>query len=210
MEPFNIKKINFFKKNPSPPPKKKKNNHIPATLKKEIGFIKKIINSPYFYFVIFTISITILTTYIPSHSLPNFEEGEIASSNVVAPSDMTIEDTETTEKRKQEAADTVLPVYSLDENVSLNTEEKIRDLFNSGRDLMQKGPTSPRIESLRKEYADKYGIDISSSTAGSLIQEGFSTQVEEDLITLVRKYSKTGIITSKSLFSSNEQERGFT
>lgn len=134
MEPFNIKKINFFKKNPSPPPKKKKNNHIPATLKKEIGFIKKIINSPYFYFVIFTISITILTTYIPSHSLPNFEEGEIASSNVVAPSDMTIEDTETTEKRKQEAADTVLPVYSLDENVSLNTEEKIRDLFNSGRD----------------------------------------------------------------------------
>jgi len=210
MEPFNIKKFNFFKKNPSPPPKKKKNNHIPATLKKEVGFIKKIINSPYFYFVIFTISITILTTYIPSHSLPNFEEGEIASSNVVAPSDMTIEDTETTEKRKQEAADTVLPVYSLDENVSLNTEEKIRDLFNSGRDLMQKGPTSTRIESLRKEYADKYGIDISSGTAGSLIQEGFSTKAEEELITLVRKYSKTGIITSKSLFSRNEQERGFT
>jgi len=75
---------------------------------------------------------------------------------------------------------------------------------------MQKGPTSTRIESLRKEYADKYGIDISSGTAGSLIQEGFSTKAEEELITLIRKYSKTGIITSKSLFSRNEQERGFT
>jgi putative nucleotidyltransferase with HDIG domain len=210
MDTFNIKKFNFFKKHSPPPSKKKKNNHISATPEKEAGFIKKVIKSPYFYFVIFTVSISILTTYIPSHSLPNFEEGEIASSNVVAPSDMTIEDTETTEKRKQEAADGILPVYTLDENVSLNTEEKIRDLFNSGRDLIQKGPTSTRIENLKKEYADKYGTEISSNTIGSLVQEGFSTQLEENLITLIRKYSKTGIITSKNLFSHNEQERGFT
>jgi len=209
MDTFKIKKFNFFNKD-TPPLKKKKNNRLTAKAKKEVGFIKKIIKSPYFYFVIFTISISILTSYIPSHSLPTFEEGEIASSNVVAPSDMTIEDTETTESRKQEAAGSVLPVFTLDENVILNTEEKIRTLFNSGRDMIQKGATSARIEILRKEYTEKYGMDISPGTIGSLVQEGFSAQLEENLITLIRKYSNIGIITSRNLFSHNEQERGFT
>ena len=209
MDTFKIKKFNFFNKD-TPPLKKKKNNHVTAKAEKEVGSIKKIIKSPYFYFVIFTISLSILTSYIPSHSLPTLEVGEIASSNVVAPSDMTIEDRETTENRKQEAADAVLPVFTLDENVILNTEEKIRDLFNSGRDMIQKGATSARIENLRKEYTEKYGMDISSGTIGSLVQEGFPSQLEENLITLIRKYSNMGIITSKNLFSHNEQERGFT
>ncbi|HZX09407.1 MAG TPA: HDIG domain-containing protein, partial [Acidobacteriota bacterium] len=176
---------------------------------KEVDFINKIINSPYFYFAVFIITLSILTSYKPSHSLPTLEEGEIASTNVVAPADMTIEDIETTEKRKKEAAEAVLPVYTLDENTFLNTEEKIRYFFNSGRELIKKGVTNTRIENLKKEVADKYGLNISSNIIRSLIQEGFSSELEENLINLIRKYSEIGIITSKNLFTHNEQEKGF-
>jgi len=206
MSAFNIKKFNFFKER-SPSPKNKKNSH---SQNKEVGFIKKTINSPYFYFAIFIISIAMLTSYKPSHSLPTLKEGEIASTNVVAPADMTIEDIETTEKRKKEAAQAVLPVYTLDENVFLNTEEKIRDFFNSGREMVKKGATNTRIEELRKEMANKYGLDFSSNTIRSLVQEGFSSDLEENLINLIKKYSDIGIIASKKLFTHNEQEKGFT
>ncbi|MFO7981199.1 MAG: HDIG domain-containing protein [Candidatus Aminicenantes bacterium] len=205
MSALNINNINFFKeKTPSP-----KNNKKSVSKPKEVSFIKKIINSPYFYFAVFIITISILTSYKPSHSLPTLEEGAIASSNVVAPADMTIEDTETTEKRKKEAAEAVLPVYTLDENTFLNTEEKIRYFFNSGRELIKKGITNTRIENLKKEMADKYGLDISLTTIRSLIQESFSSELEENLINLIRKYSEIGIITSKNLFTHNEQEKGF-
>jgi cyclic-di-AMP phosphodiesterase PgpH len=205
MSAFNIKNINFFKeKTPSP-----KNNKKSVSKPKEVDFINKIINSPYFYFAVFIITISILTSYKPSLSLPALEEGEIASINVVAPADMTIEDTETTEKRKKEAAEAVLPVYTLDENTFLNTEEKIRDFFNSGRALIEKGVTNTRIENLKKEMAEKYGLDISLTTIRSLIQESFSSELEENLLNLIRKYSEIGIITSKNLFTHNEQEKGF-
>ncbi|MFW6124287.1 MAG: HD family phosphohydrolase [Acidobacteriota bacterium] len=202
---FNIKKINFFReKTPSP-----KNNKNSVSKQKKVGFIKKIINTPYFYFVIFIITISLLTSYKPSLSLPSLEEGEIASTNVVAPADMTIEDIETTEKRKKEAAEAVLPVYTLDENVFLNTEEKIRDFFNSGREMIKKGATNTRIENLKKEMEKKYGLDTSLTIIRSLIQEGFSSDLEGNLVNLIRKYSEIGIITSKNLFTHNEQERGF-
>ena len=201
-----IKKINFLKeKTPSP-----KNNKKNASKSKEVSFLKKIIQSPYFYLAIFIILLSITTSYKPSHSLPVLEEGEIASTNIVAPADMTVEDTETTENRKKEAAEAVLPVYTLDENVFLNTEEKIRDFFNSGRELIQKGITNTRIENLKKEMEEKYSLDISLTIIRSLLQEGFSSELEDNLINLIRKYSEIGIITSKNLFIHNEQEKGFT
>lgn len=210
MDAFNIKKINFFKKETSSPKKEKEKNQRSLSPKKEVVFIKKIIKSPYFYFVLFTFFLSILTSYKPTHSLPTFEEGEIASSNVTAPADMTVEDTETTEKRKREAAEAVLPVYTLDENVFLNTEEKIRDFFSSGRELLKKGVTNSRIQGLKKELQEKYSIEIPEATIRSLAQEDFSSQLEEILLTLIKKYSNIGIITSKNLFTRNEQEKGFT
>jgi cyclic-di-AMP phosphodiesterase PgpH len=209
MNTFNIKKFNFFKKTTSPS-KTKKNNKVSSSPEKETGFIKKVINSFYFYFAIFVIVISILTSYKPSHSLPTLKEGDIASSNVVAPADMTLEDIETTGKRKKEAAEAVLPVYTLDENVALNTEEKIRGFFNSGRELIKKGITNTRIENFRGEIIKNYNLELSLSTIRTLIQEGFSSQLEENLINSIRKYSEIGIINSKNLFSHNEQEKGIT
>jgi len=209
MSAFDIKKFNFFKEK-TLSPKAKKNNKKNSAQQKEVSLIKKTINSPYFYFALFIITLALLTSYKPSHSLPSLEQGEIASTNVVAPADMTLEDTETTEKRKTEAAEAVLPVYSLDENVFLNTEEKIRNFFNSGREMIKKGSANTGIENLKSEMAEKYGLNISEAAIRSLIQEGFSSELEEKLINLIRKYSEIGIIRSKNLFTHNEQEKGLS
>ncbi|MBD3412836.1 MAG: HDIG domain-containing protein [Candidatus Aminicenantes bacterium] len=205
----NMKKLNFFKKETAPP-KTKKNNRSALSEKKEVTLIKKIISSPYFYFAIFTILISLLSSYKPSHSLPIFEEGEIASSNVTAPADMTVEDTETTENRKNEAAATVLPVYTLDENVFLNTEDKIRDFFNSGREMMNQGVAASRTQDFQIDIQEKYSIEVPKDIIRALAQEGFSSELEDSLINVIKNCSEIGIIASKNLFTHNEQDQGFT
>ena len=51
--------------------------------------------------------------------------------------DLIIEDTDTTEKRRNEAVQAVLSVYILDSTVFINTEEKVREFFTLGRQLLE-------------------------------------------------------------------------
>jgi putative nucleotidyltransferase with HDIG domain len=207
---FSIKKIRLFK-GLSPSPKKKKTPSSTAPKKKKPPPWKKIIENPFFSLFLLVLILAYLISYLPSKSLPFLNEGEIASSDIVAPADLTIEDTETTEKRKNEAIENVLPVYRYDQNVFLNTEEKIREFFNLGREWRQeKQVTAARIEQFRKDILDKFELEISSRDISSLNRIKFASNIEESLINLLGKISAVGIILSKNLFIHGEQERGFT
>jgi len=209
MNPLHFKTLNFFKN--SVRPKKKFQNNI-SVLKKEkkAGFFKKFVKNPFLFLFIFVTVISYFISYLPSKSLHLPTEGEIASSDIIAPEDLTIKDIETTEKRKKEAAETVLPFYTLDQNVFSNTEEKIREFFSSGRDLIKKPVTAKRTEEFRKASLEKYSREISAEDVRSLIKAKFSSDLEENLINLISKISDQGIILSKNLFIHGEQEKGLT
>ena len=207
---FSIKKIKLFKI-PSPLPKKKKISSSAALKEKRKAPWEKITESPFFHLFLLVLILAYLISYLPSKSLPLLSEGEIATSDIIAPADLTIEDKETTEKRKKQAAETVLPVYKYDQNVFLNTEEKIREFFNLGREWGQeKQVTSARIEQFRKDILDKFELEISSRDINSLARIRFTSKIEESLINLLGKISAIGIILSKNLFIHGEQEKGFT
>lgn len=207
MNPLHFKTLKFFKSREIP--KKKSQKNI-SSLKKEkkVGFFERLVKNPFLFLFIFVIVISYFMSYLPSKSLPIPTEGEIASSDIIAPEDLTIKDTETTEKRKTEAAEAVLPVYTLDQNVFLNTEEKIREFFSSGRDLIKKPATSKRIEDFRKTTLEKYDREISTRNVRALIKAKFSSDMEENLVNLIGKISSQGIILSKNLFIHKEQEKG--
>jgi putative nucleotidyltransferase with HDIG domain len=207
---FSIKKIKLFGSK-SPLPKKKKTPPATAPHEEKQKPWQKLIQSPFVFLFLFVLILAYFISYLPSKSLPLLNEGEIASSDIIAPANLTIEDKETTEKRKKEAVENVLPVYSYDQNVFLNTEEKIREFFNLGREwLKQKPLTANKIEQFRKDILDKFELEISSRDINSLIRVKFVPQVEESLINLLGKISAVGIILSKDLFIHGEQERGFT
>jgi len=206
MNVISFKSLKFFK-SPGLQTKKQKDSIPPP--KKEVIFWKRIAQSPVAFIFIFVVIVAYIVSYLPSKSLPLPKEGEIASSDIVAPTDLTVEDKETTEKRRQEAMEAVLPIYTLDKNVFLNNEVKIREFFNSGRELLSQPMAPRRIEEFQKNSRERYGIDISSRDLASLLRAKFASNIEEGLINLIGKISNQGIILSKNLFIRGEQEKGF-
>ncbi len=209
MKSISFKNLKLFKSGGAPTPKPTK-NAAPPKKKRKLNFFHNLINNPFPYLFIFVIILAYFLSYLPSKALPQLQEGEIASSDIVAPVDLTIVDKETTEKRKKEAAEAVLPIYSLDQNVFLNTEERIREFFASGREWIERPVTTNRIREYQKETLEKYGIEIPSNTLRGMAKNKFSSIIEENLINLLGKNSKQGIILSKNLFIHEEQEKGLT
>jgi len=167
-------------------------------------------HNPFIFLVIFVAVIAYFIAYIPSRSLPIPIIGEIASADIVAPEDLTIVDLEATEQKRTEAVDAVLPVYTLDQNVVLNTEEKIREFFNSGRILLEESDKIEKPEQFLKETYERFALELSKAEMDTLTKIKFAEVFEESLISLIVKTSQKGIILSKNLFIHGEQTRGLT
>lgn len=207
MKTISFNKIRIFKgpdpfarQTPSPPPADEK--------PKSPG--RKFLKNPTVYLLLFVVLIGLLTSYIPLRSLSTIEEGEIATADIIAPVDMNFEDVETTENRKKEAEEAVLPVYVFDPNVFLNTEDKIRQLFTLGRGWLAADPRARRVEELESAAYENLAVEISRSDIQVLVKTKFPADLEETLVNILGKAFQQGIIRSKNLFILGEQERGFT
>lgn len=209
MNPISFKNLNLFRAKTSPP-NKGKNNKSKKTEEKEAIDRKKIFQNPFFYLIIFVIILAYTLAYVPSRSLPIPERGEIATTDIVAPADLTIKDEETTESRKKAAAEAVPPVYSFNANVFPNTEERIREFFIAGRDFLKKPVSARNKKDFQNQVFENYGLEISSDNLNALISNKFSPTIEENLINLIGLISQNYIITSKNLFLRGEQQKGLT
>jgi putative nucleotidyltransferase with HDIG domain len=203
---ISFRRLKLFK---SPSPRPKDAGEEPEARDKTTNFWLQILRHPFFYLVIFVFGLAYFLSYVPSRSLPKIEEGEIAAADIISPGDLTIEDTETTAKRKAAAAEAVLPVYHFDENSFLNTEEKIRQFFEFGRESLKTPGPPARAAELQTAVAERFGLDVPVSDFESLIKANFSSDIEETLVSLIGKVSAQGIIVSKNLFIRREPERGF-
>lgn len=208
MNTISFKNFKFFKST-EPQSKKTKKSASSGLKKEDLNFWQKLIQNPFIYLVFFVSSIAYLISYIPSKSLPtDLNVGEIATADIVAPENLTLEDTETTEKRRNAAVEAVLPVYDYDPNIFLNTEEEIRGIFNSGREWLKPTQKAKRTEELQKEIQEKYHIEIAAKDLRPLISIKFDPRIEENLINLLGKTFQNPIITSKNIFYRGEQEKG--
>jgi putative nucleotidyltransferase with HDIG domain len=203
-----FKQIKFFtSEKPSVP--RAKNN---STLKGKANlasFGKNILRNPFIFLIVFVAVIAYFIAYLPSKSLPeNLTVGEIATSDIIAPMDLTIVDDETTEKRKNDAVEAVFPVYRQDPNVILNTEEKIREFFSSGRAMLAETVTQTKKNTFKTQVQEIFGLELSTTDLNTLIKADFGEALEESLINLIVKVSELGIIVSKNLFIHGEQEKG--
>ncbi len=206
MNPLPIKKINFFKGGGNSPPNN--NNHVKK--EKNIGFWARQERRSLFFLLLFVLIIAYFIAYIPSKSLPVPQEGEIATSDIIAPENLTIEDKETTESRRRAAEEAVLPVYSLDPNIFVNTEKNIREMFKSGQEFVKKPVTSKREEEFQASIFENYGFEIPEDILRMLEKDKFPLTLEENLISLLGIVSEQGIIFTKNLFIHKEPEKGLT
>jgi putative nucleotidyltransferase with HDIG domain len=204
---ISFRRLKLFK---GPSPRQKNGGQEPPAEREKRNFWRRLIQNPFFYLIVFVFVLSYFLSYVPPRSLPKLKEGEIASTDLISPLDLNIEDTETTAKRRNEAEEAVLPVYTLDENSFLSTEESIRQLFEFGRDWLKSASAPARTAELQKAVAEKFDIEIPVQELDSLVKSNFSPEVQETLISLIGKVSSQGIIISKNLFIRKEPERGLT
>ncbi len=203
---ISFKSLKLFK---GPSSRPSKNGAAPAANSEKRTPWLQIFQSPFFYLVIFVFILAYFLSYIPSTALPEAEEGTIATTDIVSPIDLTIEDTETTEKKRAEAEDAVLPVYTLDENAFLNAEEKIGQFFDFSRDWIKSAAGRKDLPGLQKGLLENFDLEIPVAELDPLVKAGFSADLEETLVSLIGKVSSRGIIVSKNFFIRREPERGF-
>ena len=209
MNPISFRSLKLFRTRDVPKNKSKKNS---SKIKEETEAAskKKLLQNPFLYLFLFVIVLAYFLAYVPSRSIPVLEIGEIATTDIIAPSEITIIDKETTEKRRKEAAEAVPPIYTFNANVFLNTEEKIRELFIAGRTFLEENITNQRKSDFRNQILENYGLEISSNDLNALITNKFEVTIEEQLISLIGMISTNFIITSKNLFYHDEQNKGLT
>jgi hypothetical protein len=183
--------------------------------KKEPETIRKLSLKEVFYCVLIGfISVLILSyllTYLPSRSLPELKVGEIASQDITAPINMTIQDKEGTERRRKEAINSVLPVYYIDSSVVQNAINDIKNLFKYGRDEILPLVNSNRrqkFEKIARDIEEKFNIELTPNEIKELIHLKFDSALEEELINIIKKVSSKGIILTKDMFDMGEEERG--
>ena len=193
-----------------PPSAKRKNGGNPPQKEGSESFVRKVTRSPFLYVFVFALVLSYFVSYVPSKTLPELKPGEIAPSDIVALSDLTLEDTETTEARRRDAVDAVLPVYVFEPNVLSNTAEKVRQFFKAGQDWVKEPQANKDYSRIQKVVQDKFGIELAPNDLVALERAGFPFDLESSLLDLLEKDSAQGIILSKSLFIHKEQQRGFT
>jgi putative nucleotidyltransferase with HDIG domain len=174
------------------------------------SFWRRLLGGPWALLVLTTAIVAIMLTRLPTERLTKLSAGQIAPADIVAPFDLTMEDTEATAQKRAEAEAAVLPVYTFDANVFANVEDKIRRFFAEGRDWVAKNPQDRNAEALRKELVDKQGLDLEPADAQTLARLKFPADLEETLISLLAKTFSQGILVSKNLFIHGEPERGIT
>jgi len=202
---ISFRRLKLFK---SPSSRQKNGQEDEPAHKEKANVWRRLFQSPFLFLFLFVIVLSYFLSYTPPRTLPKLEEGAIASADIVSPIDLSIEDAETTAKRRAEAEEAVLPAYTFDGNSFLKTEENIRQLFEFGREWSKSAAPSARTADLQKAIAEKFDLEIPLPELDSLVKSNFSQEIQEILISLIGKVSSQGVITSKNLFIRKETERG--
>ena len=204
---ISFRKLKLFKgseilprKPQAPPPPKEEGQSVR----------KGLFRNPFVILALFVTVLSLIIAYVPSRILSTPGIGEIAGADIIAPTDLTIEDLETTAKRRIAIEGTIIPAYRFDAGSLATTEGRIHEFFNLGREWLRTLSGARKPEDLQKAVLDKLGIEIDLRRLADLIKAKFPAELESGLVGVIGKISAQGIILSKNLFIQGELEKGFT
>lgn len=198
MKIIRFDKLSLFKSSEIFPPRGKKKTQATPLL-------RKIFSNPFFYLVLFAVFISFSISFFPARPLPMIKVGEVATKDIVSPVEVTVEDTEATEKRKTQAEENIPPVYFYNQRIINNTQEKVRQIFETGRNWVA---SSSNLKELQKIFSETFGLDLDESTLSTLARLKFPNELEQLLLEVISPVLSREIILSRSFLNHDEAEKG--
>lgn len=171
--------------------------------------------------LLITLGLFVLVLY-PSlfMSQPTYRLGDIASRNIKAPRDFSIEDIAVTEKHRQDAIATVLTVYDHDSAMSSRQNNQITQAFATVRTLMNNLAKDPNPDYLngsrgqlggsgnqammenqfkqnKETFIQNIGIQVSDGAFRILEKERFSVEIEQTIENILTQIFENGVVAHK-------------
>lgn len=162
----------------------------------------KLFFSPVIYGVLgcCLVSAAITVLLAPRLNVPRFsyKPGDIAREDIRAPQDFSVEDTESTEKRKLEKAEAVLSVYDFNSRADEEIEKRISQAFAVMREALRKLPRRELLTEHDKiKFQELLKIQIEDQEFTVLVRAEFKDEIREYLTDLTAPFAQREIVHSK-------------
>ena len=145
-------------------------------------------------FIVIALSLMLLRNY-QRPQIEALPPGAIAAVDVIAPDDIKpIEDTEETERARNQAMASVLPVFDFNPKATRDIRNSIEQMFAAGREGYRE--TSP--DQLRQNIKDVSGVILDLDQVGTLIKHRFDNELERLMIDHIELVMMTGVIDRRT------------
>ncbi|MBN2345556.1 MAG: HDIG domain-containing protein [Candidatus Aminicenantes bacterium] len=168
----------------------------PAASKKSGSSWGKLLIGAVFVFLIAVIS------YVPPESAigdPGLKVGDIADSDVVVGSDLTVEDKEMTALNRQKALEALVPVYEFNEQKIAGSQMLLNEWFKFLMEARKEILSKKRdLESIRAHISENFGLDVPPASIQILVRSNTLAKIDLDrLLLAVKSWGERGILLSK-------------
>ncbi len=179
------------------------------------------------WFILFGTILLIAVLLFPSlwRATPRYHVGDVVKQDIKSPKDFLIEDKEATERKREEAALSVLTIYDSHDTLASELAERVTHAFQHVRTLgqaspdeinpnidgpksqgdtetSQPGPAPSRHDLIWKEkqtVEDILGIRLSDKAYETLEKEGFAESISEEISRMFNSVFRHGIVGNKQL-----------
>ncbi|MFH1077086.1 MAG: HDIG domain-containing metalloprotein [Pseudomonadota bacterium] len=183
------------------------------------------------WLLLIVVSLVITAILFPSLFVPppDYKVGDVAGRDIKSPKDFLVEDETATEKKRQDAAEAVLPVYGFDDIILQQLDETLDNAFRPLSELLEKSIRSPEqntqiepnseqakstgvahelVWKQKEAFEKDLGVVISDEEYGVLEINAFSKTVSDAILQLLRGVLSKGVVADEDLW--NEKTRGIT
>src|SRR6266851_7437542 len=123
--------------------------------------------------IILALSILLLRDY-QRPVVEQLPAGSIASSDILAPQDLRVEDAAETKLLRDQAAAQMLPVFDFNTRTAREARTSLEQLFALGR----QAPAEAKIEDLHDKFEEEIGIPLDPDQIALLEKHRFSSELE--------------------------------
>ncbi len=134
----------------------------------------------------------------------SYKVGDIATSDIKSPKDLSVYNQEATEKIIEKVKAQALPVFDMNLEILENIKEKISILFEKSRKNLPL--KKDELESLKIEFEQTLNFPMNPKDFNILVKNKFSDELEWLVIKLISNYMNAGVVCDNcSVFKYNKK-----
>ncbi len=157
------------------------------------------------------ISVFLFPNILTHHK--TYELGDVSDRDIKASREFLVENSELTEKNRQEAVKPVPSVYDFDPT-GANIVSKIKEAFEAGKEHKRSPVPAEKVSkdqlisdnSFKKHFFDTLDIPTDDGIFYTLMKKDFPTEAEEATTSLVTQALRNGVVSNKKMLMSHSKK----